>query len=467
MNLSVEKKWIIGGFSLAMLLTGFSGYVSYLNAAQLHKSTIKVEQVHRILTSMTDIMSIVLDVELQQRNYLLYGDKEELARYNTAIQTLILKIHQLRLKVANNSPQDQPEYQRLMTLESLMTQWRSLFAQIIHMYHKHSSATQVPDKLWQQYQQTRTKIQQLVAVLQTSEEQQMQQWIEQDQSNLALRLVIDLLSTFLSFIVLSSLFALHHRQLVKRQQAEIERQQAEVQKRILVQEKELSELKLCFFSMASHEFRTPLSLILGSAQLLMEDTQNWSLEKKHTNLERIQSAARIMNQLLSDMLTLTKAEVGQLEFAPALIDVESFCLNLIEDFRVLNEPNYQIEFISSRYCASAYLDEKLLYSILSNLLSNAIKYSPQGGTIQFRLSCTRQEIIFQVEDQGIGIPVDAQQNLYKPFYRANNVGTTVGTGLGLAVVKKCVDLHQGQVEVDSKVGVGTTVTVRLLLTFSR
>jgi signal transduction histidine kinase len=108
-------------------------------------------------------------------------------------------------------------------------------------------------------------------------------------------------------LILFNLFALHH-------------QQVEARQRSLVQEKELSELKLRFFQMASHEFRNPLSLILGSAQLLIENTQGWSLEKKLTNLERIQSAARVMNQLLIDMLTLNRAEAGKLEFAPAPIE---------------------------------------------------------------------------------------------------------------------------------------------------
>jgi signal transduction histidine kinase len=208
-----------------------------------------------------------------------------------------------------------------------------------------------------------------------------------------------------------------------------------------------------------------LILILGSAQLLIEGIQKSSLEKKITNLERIQSSARIMNQLLTDMLNLTRAEVGNLELVLTQIDVESFCLNLIEDIQALNEPNHQIQFISTGYCAPAYLDEKLLYSILSNLISNAIKYSPQGGTIQVRLSCTPQEIILQIQDGGIGIPIEAQKNLYEPFHRASNVGRIVGTGLGLAVVKKYVDLHRGQIAVESEVGVGTTVTVRLPSTF--
>jgi signal transduction histidine kinase len=462
MNLSTERKWIIGGFSLAMLLTGFSGYASYLNATQLMESTIEVEHVHTILTSLTDVFATISDAESERRNYLSSGDKEELARYYTTIQILDSKIHLLRLKVSDNTPQ----YQRMVTLESLMIQWRSFTDQAIHVYQEHPSTKQLPVNLRRQIQRTRTEIQHLIATMQTSEEKQIQQWVEQAQSNTALRFTIDLLGTLLSFIVLASMFALHHRQMMRRQQVEIKLQQVEIYQQILVKEKELSELKLRFFSMVSHEFRTPLSLILGSAQLLMEDTQDWSLEKKRNNLERIQSAARVMNQLLTDTLTLTRAEAGKLEFAPILMDVESFCLNLIEDLQVLNEPNHHMKFISAGHCPPACLDEKLLYSILSNLLYNAIKYSPQDSTIQFSLNCTSHEITFQVKDQGIGIPAEAQKNLYEPFHRAPNVGMIEGTGLGLAVVKRCVDLHRGKIFVESEVGIGTTVTVHLPLIFS-
>ncbi|MHC5731850.1 MAG: sensor histidine kinase, partial [Nostoc sp.] len=108
----------------------------------------------------------------------------------------------------------------------------------------------------------------------------------------------------------------------------------------LAQEKELSELKLRFFSMVSHEFRTPLSIILGSAQLLAQSNQQWTEEKKLKNLYRIQSSARSMNQLLTDILTLTRAEAGKLEFHPELIDLEAFCINLIEDLQFSNQQQH-------------------------------------------------------------------------------------------------------------------------------
>jgi signal transduction histidine kinase len=455
MRLSIEAKWMTGAFSLAVLLTGFSSFVSYQNTTQLMESTSRVERTHTILTNLTNIVTTLVDADSERRNYLLSGRKEDLAGYNAAVQTLGDRIHQLRLERIEEPVQQQ----RLATLESLATQWQSSLERSRTSQDDQTSLA-ISNTLWSQSQQFRSKIQRIIDDMQASENDRLQQWVEQVQRNTRYRILTEFSSTVLSFSILLGTFWSLYQQMVKRQQAERKHQQAEAQQRALAQEKELSELKLRFFSMVSHEFRTPLSLILGSAQLLTDDTQDWSLEKKRNNLERIQSAARVMNQLLTDTLTITRAEAGKLEFSPNVIDVESFCLNLIEDLKILSE-THQFEFISPKYCPPCRLDEKLLYSILSNLLSNAIKYSPAGSTIQFRLNVTPKEIIFQIQDQGIGIPAEAQQNLYEPFHRANNVGMTPGTGLGLAVVKKCVDLHQGQVFVESDVRIGTTVTVRL------
>jgi signal transduction histidine kinase len=109
------------------------------------------------------------------------------------------------------------------------------------------------------------------------------------------------------------------------------------------------------------------------------------------------------------------------------------------------------------------MDKKLLRQLLSNLLCNAIKYSPAGGQVHLELTCQDDKAIFQIQDQGIGIPREEQSRLFEFFYRAKNVGAIAGTGLGLAIVKTCVDLHRGEITVNSEVGVGTRFTVSLPL----
>jgi len=228
----------------------------------------------------------------------------------------------------------------------------------------------------------------------------------------------------------------------------------------------MGDLKLRFFSMVSHEFRTPLSVILGSAQLLAEKLEGQDTTNAVRHLDRIQTSARSLNQLLSDILTLTRAEAGKLEFHPVAIDLEEFCLNLVEDLSVATDPPRQIHFKSMGTHAKADVDEKLLQGLLSNLLSNALKYSAPDTPVTLTLHSSPQMVTFEVRDRGIGIAPEELAKLYEPFYRGNNLGRTQGAGLGLAVCKKCVELHHGSISIQSEVGVGTIVSVHLPTNFS-
>ena len=232
----------------------------------------------------------------------------------------------------------------------------------------------------------------------------------------------------------------------------------------LEREKELSALKTRFFSMASHEFRTPLSTALAAAQVLENSQQEWdNTEKRLRNLHRIQDSVRNMVQLLDDILTINRAETGKLAFNPKSLALEAYCRHFVEEMQ-LNAGNlHQLTFSCQGKSQHVCLDEKLLRSMLSNLLSNAIKYSPQGGNISLSLQFQSDNLIIQVQDQGIGILMEDQKQLFEPFHRGKNVKTISGTGLGLVVVKKCVDLHQGNIFVSSEVGRGTTCVITIPL----
>ncbi len=243
-----------------------------------------------------------------------------------------------------------------------------------------------------------------------------------------------------------------------------ERKQAETEIRnALETEKHLSELKSRFVTMTSHEFRTPLTTILSSAELIEDFGTIWSEEKKHLHFHRIKTNVKHMTQLLDDVMLIGKAEVGKLDCHPTKLDIVQFCRDLVEEIHPNNISNHQIAFVSQTHVLHAYLDEKLLRHILVNLLSNAIKYSPTGGTINFQLGYQSGEISFQIQDRGIGIPSPELEHLFSSFYRASNARNISGTGLGLAIVKKAVDLHQGKIAVESEVGVGTTFLVSLPL----
>jgi signal transduction histidine kinase len=170
-----------------------------------------------------------------------------------------------------------------------------------------------------------------------------------------------------------------------------------------------------------------------------------------------------MTALLNDVLSIGQAEAGKLEFNPKPLDVEEFCTNLVEEIKLGNSVQPIIAFSCPSQLTKACLDKNLLRQILTNLLSNAIKYSPEGSTVIFDLVCQDEQAIFYIKDQGIGISPEDQQRLFESFHRGDNVGKISGTGLGLTIAKKAVDLHGGKIAVKSEVGVGTTFSVAIPL----
>jgi len=246
----------------------------------------------------------------------------------------------------------------------------------------------------------------------------------------------------------------------------------------LEKERELGELKSNFVAMTSHEFRTPLSTIQSSAELLERYQQRLTAEKQFTHLQRIQSAVERMTQMLNDILIISEVEAGKLDFNPQPMNLVQFCNDLVEDLQLSSKKSQVLIFShhgdyqeqdnalqGSREVDDSQhrLDAKLLRQILSNLLSNALKYSPADSAVQFDLSYIGGKAVFRVQDQGIGIPPEDLSRLFESFHRATNVGTIQGTGLGLSIVRQCVDLHGGEITVESEVSKGTTFTVTLPL----
>ena len=241
-----------------------------------------------------------------------------------------------------------------------------------------------------------------------------------------------------------------------------ERKRLEEVRLALGKERELSAMKTRFFSMASHEFRTPLSTALAAAQLLENSASVWQDESKRIrNLTRIQDSVKNMVQLLDDILTINRAETGKLEFNPKPIDLVGFCQQFIEEIQLSTDANHKLIFDCPQAHFKAYLDKKLLRSILANLLSNATKYSPQGGKVRIDLDIVDACAQIVIRDRGIGIPPEDMAQLFEPFNRGKNVARIPGTGLGLVVVKKCVDLHSGTINLNSFTNKGTTVIVTL------
>ncbi|WP_246162821.1 sensor histidine kinase [Brasilonema sennae] len=211
--------------------------------------------------------------------------------------------------------------------------------------------------------------------------------------------------------------------------------------------------------MVSHEFRNPLNTIAGFTRLLEQD--KLSQEKRADFFQRIQAAVRRMIALLDDVLTLSKSEANRLTSHPVGLAISPLCQKLIEEIKFSTSTGHTINFNCEDECVTVYMNEALVRHVLTNLLSNAIKYSAPDSSVELRVQCQSQAVIFQVQDEGIGITPKDQQRLFESFYRASNVGNISGTGLGLAIVKQLVERHGGTVTVKSEINVGTTFTVTL------
>ncbi|MEW6496544.1 MAG: PAS domain S-box protein [Cyanobacteriota bacterium] len=269
-----------------------------------------------------------------------------------------------------------------------------------------------------------------------------------------------------------------------------ERKLAEVEiVNALAKEKELGDLKSRFISITSHEFRTPLTTILSTTELL--EYYEWTKQEEVEQLHLIEDAVKHLLDLLEDLLFIGTAEAGQVRFHPEPLELNEFCQQLVAEIQrgieTRQQPlehSYPAQMRSQTVTTSvqrftgvqhtltftcqgqrflACMDKKLLRQLLCNLLLNAIKYSPAGGKVHFELICQDDKAIFRVQDRGIGIPKEDHPRLFEFFHRGKNVGAIAGTGLGLAIVKTCVDLHRGEITVDSEVGVGTRFTVSLPL----
>ncbi len=230
-------------------------------------------------------------------------------------------------------------------------------------------------------------------------------------------------------------------------------------RKALVQEQELNKLKSRFISMASHEFRTPLSAILSSA-ILIEKQNGEGLEKKRKKyIQQIRSNVRNLVVILNDFMSLAKLEEGKVPVKPIHFDLVTFSNVLLEEIRPTKKRGQTLQMKSNKEIIEVYLDPKLMQHILINLLSNAVKYSDVDGDIILNLKSGKNSTCLEVRDEGIGIPVQEQANLFERFFRAENSLNMQGTGLGLHIVKHYTELLGGTVGFESEEGKGSVFRV--------
>ncbi len=231
----------------------------------------------------------------------------------------------------------------------------------------------------------------------------------------------------------------------------------------LVKEKELGELKSRFVAMALHEFRTPLTIIQASVDLLDQYSNRIDADNKAKYLQEISREVSNITELLDGILTIGRAEAGRLEFKPAMINLHLLCADLVEKAKLAANPGHVLILNWTGTRDDVVLDEQLVRNIVNNLLSNAVKYSPDGGLVRFEIIQEEQQVRLVVSDAGIGIPEQGRERIFEAFHRFPNVGAISGTGLGMAILKRAVERHGGEIGFESTEGVGTTWSVTLPL----
>lgn len=240
---------------------------------------------------------------------------------------------------------------------------------------------------------------------------------------------------------------------------ELEKSQKELSE-ALNKEKELNEIKSRFVSMASHEFRTPLSTVLSSASLISKYKESGDQDKRDKHIKRIRDSVKHLNELLEDFLSLGKLEEGKIRVQAAEFSISEFTEETVDEMKTILKEGQQIHQSSSgdNYFVS---DKRLLKNILINLISNAVKFSSEGSGIWLSMVNHEQELEIKVRDEGAGISESDQQHLFSSFFRGANAANVEGTGLGLHIVKRYVELLHGNIDLQSQLNHGTTVTMKI------
>jgi PAS domain S-box-containing protein len=225
--------------------------------------------------------------------------------------------------------------------------------------------------------------------------------------------------------------------------------------RALGKEKELSELKSRFVSMASHEFRTPLATVLSSLSLVQKYGEQGNKEKQTKHMMRIKTSITHLTDILNDMLSISKLEEGAISVSRESFDIKEFIIELIREMRPVCKNGQLLNYEHVTGKTIVNLDKKILRHIMFNLISNAIKFSPESKPIDITSLINGDKVILTVKDNGIGISKEDQNHLFERFFRAQNASNIQGTGLGLNIVAKYVEVLDGTVECESELDTGT------------
>ncbi|MEZ0542105.1 sensor histidine kinase [Fibrella arboris] len=233
---------------------------------------------------------------------------------------------------------------------------------------------------------------------------------------------------------------------------------------LLTRERELHDLKSNFVTLASHEFRTPMMTILSSASLIGRYNSQTEEDKRERHVQRIKAAVNSLTRILNDFLSISQMDQATIGNHPFQLDLAEFCRDVINDAKAIARPSQRFHYDHTAGPSEVNIDGQLLKNILLNLLTNASKYSGDDTDIQLTSAVLDNQLVIAVKDHGIGIPDVDKDKLFTNFFRARNAIHIQGTGLGLYLVKRYVDLLEGSIQFTSQLNEGTVFTIHLPLT---
>lgn len=437
---------LFGAFVLVLMFNGFLAYQS----TQSHAYTDdRIGHTELVLSDMEAIATNLDNAESAQRGYILTGIASYLAPYSSSSANITNRLNRLAADLGSDSEQQAS----LAQLRVLVQDKYAEMQQTIDL--RRSNQTQQAEQivLSGQGKQRMDQINSVLATMRSREHALLRSEEVAAKASLA-----EIISTFafaaiVDLALLCGIGWLVYRTLEERS-------------RLLAREREAVQVRDQFLSIASHELKTPLTSLLINAQLLERRTEREGEagSANHRSAEVIVRQSRRLRSLIDAMLDVSRIAGGQLSIQRERLDLATLAQTVVSETAVSSD-RHTIVYTGPELPVMIEGDRTRMEEVLLNLVQNAIKYSPQGGTIDVNLRTSETDVYVSVRDSGIGIPAESLSRLFTPFYRATNAqsSTISGMGIGLAVVRDVVTLHDGDVSVESEVGKGSTFTIRMPL----
>lgn len=439
MNNSLPKGVYIG-CSISLLLVVVVGFLSLYTSDRQKDEEIRIEHTSLVLGGLDNIQNLLMDMESGRRGFRGTGDVTYLEPYKKSLSELPAALTNLKGLVSTDPEQTHRMANLQRQTVELIDFWNSLKTTEINYSRSQIKEITAVEK------KKMDAIRTLMAGIYQKEKTVLTQL---KKSNYKLRQRTEMAiatGTLLILGIVSILVYVVIREFKNRvQDFQIEH--------------EMNEQKSAFITLASHEFRTPLSSIQLSASLIEKYVEQFNSTNIIKHSHRIKVAVEHLTTILDDFLSLERLETGKVKAVFETFDLVATCKEVQEEMEMIAKPHQTIVYQHSGGNSMVLLDRNLVKNALINLISNAVKYSGDDTTINIDTEITASECKLTVKDNGIGIPESEQKQLFQPFFRAGNTGNIPGTGLGLNIVLRYVKLMNGDLSFESKLNHGSSFTL--------